>query len=427
MEAKSKDELLSKIEELENRLAESEQLIEAIKAGEVDAFALNADNTAQVYTLQSGDYAYRVLIEKFGEGALNLTEDGLIVYTNTYFFELIKLSYEKVVGSFFTDFVDAESKEEFTRLFQHALKGNSKGEINLSVNGEIIPVYISLTSLQPKLDTVGVIITDFTEKKKNEELILKYQQDLESKNLELLQSNTELASFTYIASHDLQEPLRKIQTFSSRILETEYENFSANAKNYFQRITNASRRMQNLITALLNYSRANTAEIVLVPTDLCDIVKEVKNNLSELIEEDNITIETSELPVLNVIPIQFNQLFSNIILNAIKYKRDDVNTLIKISAEIVTADKIKTQMPFTHDKYWTIKISDNGIGFEQEFANKIFELFQRLHGRSEYEGTGIGLAICKKIVQNHHGFIEAIGEPGIGSTFNIYLPVENES
>jgi light-regulated signal transduction histidine kinase (bacteriophytochrome) len=185
--------------------------------------------------------------------------------------------------------------------------------------------------------------------------------------------------------------------------------------------------MQNLITALLNYSRANTAEIVLVPTDLCDIVKEVKNNLSELIEEDNITIETSELPVLNVIPIQFNQLFSNIILNAIKYKRDDVNTLIKISAEIVTADKIKTQMPFTHDKYWTIKISDNGIGFEQEFANKIFELFQRLHGRSEYEGTGIGLAICKKIVQNHHGFIEAIGEPGIGSTFNIYLPVENES
>ncbi len=424
MEVKSKDELLLKIEELENRLAESEQLIEAIKAGEVDAFAVNADDNAEVYTLQSGDYAYRVLIEKFGEGALNLTEDGLIVYTNTYFFELIKLSYEKVVGSFFIDFIHAESKEKFNKLFQRALKGNSKGEISLAVNGETIPVYISLTSLQPKLATVGVIITDLAEKKKNEELILKYQADLEAKNLELLQSNTELASFTYIASHDLQEPLRKIQTFSNRILENEYESFSVNAKDYFQRITRASKRMQNLITALLNYSRANTSEVVLVPTDLNNVIEEVKNNLSELIEEDNVKIEASSLPILNIIPLQFNQLFANIILNAIKYKKPDISAVIKIGAEIISADEVKMQTPVTHDKYWMIKISDNGIGFEQEFANKIFELFQRLHGRSEYEGTGIGLAICKKIVQNHHGFIEAIGEPGVGSTFNIYLPAE---
>jgi PAS domain S-box-containing protein len=424
MEVKSTNELLLKIEELENRLTESEQLIEAIKAGEVDAFAVNADDEAEIYTLQSGDYAYRVLIEKFGEGALNLTEDGLIVYTNTYFFELINLSYENVVGSFFADFIHAESKEKFSVLFAQALKGSSKGEINLAVNGKIIPVYISLTSLQPKLATVGIIISDLTEKKKNEELILKYQEDLESKNLELSQSNTELASFTYIASHDLQEPLRKIQTFASRILDKEYENFSPDAKNYFQRITSASRRMQSLITALLNYSRTNTAEIVLVPTDLNTVIEEVKNNLTELMEE-NVVLETTALPTLNIIPLQFNQLFSNIIINAIKYRKHDVSPVIKISAEIITVDKIKMQLPFTRNKYWLIKISDNGIGFEQEFANKIFELFQRLHGRSEYEGTGIGLAICKRIVQNHHGFIEAIGQPGIGSIFNIYLPAED--
>src|SRR3954464_9892675 len=123
MEVKSTEELLLKIEELENRLAESEQLIEAIKAGEVDAFALNTGNEPEVYTLQSGDYAYRVLIEKFGEGALNLSEDGLIVYTNTYFFELINLSYENVVGSFFIDFIHEESKETFNDLFEQALKG----------------------------------------------------------------------------------------------------------------------------------------------------------------------------------------------------------------------------------------------------------------------------------------------------------------
>ena len=424
MEVKSKEELLSKIEELENRLAESEQLIEAIKAGEVDAFAVNMDDKAEVYTLQSGDYAYRVLIEKFGEGALNLSEDGLIVYTNTYFFELLKLSYENVVGAFFTDFIHIGSKEKFDRLFEQALKGNSKGEINLSVNGNIIPVYISLTSLQPKLATVGIIINDLTEKKKNEELILKYQEDLEAKNLELSQSNTELASFTYVASHDLQEPLRKIQTFSNRILEKEYENFSSGTKDYFQRITSASKRMQNLITALLNYSRANTSEITLVPTDLNSIIEEVRNNLGEMIEEDGVTIETSQLPVLNIIPVQFNQLFSNIILNAIKYKRDGVNPVIKISAEIISVSEMQIQMVFTHDTYWKITVSDNGIGFEQQFADKIFELFQRLHGKNDYEGTGIGLAICKKIVQNHHGFIEAKGKPGIGSTFNIYLPAD---
>jgi signal transduction histidine kinase len=142
------------------------------------------------------------------------------------------------------------------------------------------------------------------------------------------------------------------------------------------------------------------------------------------VEEDNVTIEMSALPVLKVIPLQFNQLFSNIIMNAIKYKKQDSDVIIKISAELISASEMQTQASLTSDKYWKIKVSDNGIGFEQEFANKIFELFQRLHGKSEYEGTGIGLAICKKIVQNHHGFIEAIGQPGIGSTFNIYLPAD---
>lgn len=419
------EDLLLKIEELENRLAESEQLIEAIKGGEVDAFAVQSNGRAEVYTLESADYTYRVLIEKFSEGALNLTEDGLIVYTNKYFYELIGLSYENIVGASFMDFISPESRNKFGDLFNEALKGNSKGEINLSVNDKIIPVYISLASLQPKLATVGVIVTDFTEKKKNEQIILKYQQDLEAKNIELLQRNAELASFTFVASHDLQEPLRKIQTFSNRILDKEFENFSPKTRDYFERITNASERMQNLITSLLNYSRANTSEIVYVTTDLNVVLEEVIKNLSELIEDKKVTIEASELPSLSIVPHQFNQLFSNIIINAIKYSRPGVNPLIKISAEIVTISEMPIQGPMTNKKYRKIKISDNGIGFDQQYADKIFELFQRLHGRNEYEGTGIGLAICKKIAQNHQGFIQAIGQPGVGSTFNIYVPLND--
>ena len=269
---------------------------------------------------------------------------------------------------------------------------------------------------------MGIIITDLTEKKKNEEIILKYQKDLEAKNIELLQSNAELNSFTYVASHDLQEPLRKIQTFSNRILDKESRNFSVATRDYFQRIMSASERMQNLITALLNYSRAGNDDVSFTPTDLNVVIQEVKNNLSELIEENNAQIEIAALPTLNIVPLQFSQLFSNLIINAIKYRKKEIDPIIKITAQIIPANEIQTRAFFVSDKYYEIKISDNGIGFDQQYATLIFDLFQRLHGTNEYAGTGIGLAICKKIVQNHRGFIEAVGQRGIGSTFNIYLP-----
>ena len=279
--------------------------------------------------------------------------------------------------------------------------------------------------MQPQLATVGIILTDFTEKKKNEEVILKYQNDLETKNRELIQSNTELASFTYIASHDLQEPLRKIQTFSNRILDKENENFSAGTRDYFERITAASSRMQNLITALLNYSRTTSSDIDYMPADLNEIVKEVKNNLREYFEESGTVIEVARLPELNVIPHQINQLFTNILINALKYRKPGIKPLIKIDADMVALPEIESKPSGYTDNYWKISISDNGIGFEQKYEDKIFELFQRLHTNAEYEGTGVGLAICKKIVQNHNGFIKAIGEPGTGSIFNVYLPIKN--
>jgi PAS domain S-box-containing protein len=418
MKEASNEALLLKIEELKNRLEESEQLVEAIKAGEVDAFAITKNNRPEVYTLQSGDYTYRLLIEEFGEGAVNVTEEGLIVYTNAYFSDLIKIPYEKIIGTVITNFIGEDSKEEFNALFIQSLKGKSKGEINLKVNKKIIPVYISLTSLQPKLPTVGIIITDLTEKKKNEELIINYQKELEAKNSELIKSNTELASFAFIASHDLQEPLRKIQTFTNRLLEVDYESFSDRTRDYFDRISTASVQMQQLINALLDYSRLNTSDIVYTSTDLNFIIDTVRENLKELIEENELTIKVDKLPVLDIIQIQFIQLFSNLVTNAIKYKKAGVNPVLNISADIVNI----SEKPAAENLYWEIKVADNGIGFDPIYKEKIFELFQRLHGRTEYEGTGIGLAICKKIVQNHQGFINAEGHPGIGAIFNIYIP-----
>ena|SRR5688572_25454526 len=426
MEQELTDNKTSRILELENKLAEAEQLIESIKAGEVDAFAIMNNNAHEVYTLQSGDYAYRVLIEKFGEGALNLAEDGLIVYTNTYFCGLLDMPYEKVVGTEIFSYIADDSRDQFKRLFTQALNYNAKGEINLNINGTITPVYISLTSLQPHLPTIGMITTDLTEKKKMEIERMQNEKLLAAKNLELQNQNTELASFSYIASHDLQEPLRKIQAFISRITEKESASLSPSGLDYFARILEAAARMQNLIEALLNYSRTNTSEITLQPTDLNIVLEEVKKDLKEEIDQWNVLIASEPLPTLNLYPLQFHQLFSNILANAIKYRKPDVRPEIRITQNIVSSSTLYPDAAAAN-QYWKISIQDNGIGFEQEYENKIFELFQRLHGRAEYEGTGIGLAICKKIMQNHNGFIKAEGRPNEGSTFHLYIPVEENN
>jgi PAS domain S-box-containing protein len=422
MERKSNLHLLLRIEELEKRLEDAEQLIEAIKAGEVDAFAISkANDESEIFTLQTGDYAYRVLIEEFGEGAINVTEEGLIVYTNRSFYDLLNMPYEKIIGSQVSDLIHPDSKDEFKMLFKKALAGKSKGEINLLSKDVIMPVYVSMTSLQPKLATVGIIVTDFSEKKKNEKIILEYQRSLENKNMELMKSNAELASFSYVASHDLQEPLRKIQTFSTRILEKEYANLSESGRSHFNRMEIAAKRMQTLIEDLITYSRTNMGERKFEVTDLRNIVEEVKTDLKEELQNKNVTISMDEMCTANIIPFQFRQLFLNLIRNSIKFSKPGHPPCIKVRSEIVSGIKSNNAKPSSQN-YCHIHVSDNGIGFEPEYNEKIFEVFQRLHSNERYVGTGIGLAIVKKIVENHNGFITAKGELNKGAQFDIYVP-----
>ncbi|MEO6549384.1 MAG: ATP-binding protein [Ferruginibacter sp.] len=423
MAEKLNSHLLLRIKDLEQRLEESDQLINAIKAGEVDAFAIHKENESQIFTLQSGDYAYRVLIEEFGEGAINVAEDGLIVYTNPYFYNLLKLPYEEVIGATIFDFIDEGSLDEFTRLFKESVAGRSKGEVNLSWNGMFIPVYISLTSLQPKLPTVGIIITDLTAKKNNEEIILDYQRDLEYKNQELVKSNAELASFAYIASHDLQEPLRKIQTFATRIIEKEENSLSENGKDHFKRMQVAAKRMQTLIEDLLTYSRTNSVERKFENIHLSKIVEEVKADLKEELQEKHAGLVIAEMCEANIIPFQFRQLFYNLISNSLKFSNPEHFPAISIKSTITSGKLLDSKKLSDEINYCHISISDNGIGFEQQYNEKIFELFQRLHGRSQYNGTGMGLSIVKKIVENHNGIITAKAAIDQGATFDIYIPV----
>lgn len=184
----------------------------------------------------------------------------------------------------------------------------------------------------------------------------------------------------------------------------------------------ATKRMQELIDSLLNYSKIDVEQTVFEETDLNVLFTEVKNNLSDLLEELHATIEAQDLPVLKVIPLQFQQLFVNLISNSLKYAKKDVAPVIRIDAQKATSQEIESLGGNPGNEYWKLTFADNGIGFEQQYADKIFELFHRLHGKNEYEGTGVGLGIVKKIILNHKGFVRATGNIGEGAVFDVFIP-----
>lgn len=263
----------------------------------------------------------------------------------------------------------------------------------------------------------------------NKELAFQ-SNEKEKKAAELVLANRELESFAYVSSHDLQEPLRKIQTFAARILEKEYVNLSDTGKDYFHRMQNAAKRMQTLIEDLLTYSHTNVSERKFEQTDLNKIVADVENELMETILEKNAVIEVGKLCQLSINKSQFRQVIYNLISNALKFSKLDTPLRITIYCNIALGSQFQNQNPkfgldrFKADqKYCHIAFSDNGIGFDPEYTHKIFELFQRLHGKEAYAGTGIGLAIVKKIIDNHNGIITASGELNKGAKFDIYIPL----
>lgn len=248
-------------------------------------------------------------------------------------------------------------------------------------------------------------------------------QLIELRNKELELNNKELMEFNHVASHDLQEPLRKIQTFISRIEYREKDNLSETAQSYFEKIQEASNRMRILIDDLLQYSRTSRSEKTFEITDLNTIASNAINELSENIEEKKAQIHFEKLHQLHGIPFQLQQLFINIIGNSLKYSKPDEAPLIHITSKKVKASKTPKLNDHSKKEYIKITFQDNGLGFEQKYAEKIFQLFNRLHGKKEFPGTGVGLAICKKIVENHKGYIFAKGKPNEGALFEIYLPV----
>jgi light-regulated signal transduction histidine kinase (bacteriophytochrome) len=259
--------------------------------------------------------------------------------------------------------------------------------------------------------------------KANEELARQYLA-IENHAAQLKKKNSELDAFTYISSHDLQEPLRKIQTFTNIILTNEYPNLSPDGKIKFERILYSTNRMRELINDLLAFSRTNIIDRKYEITDLNSIIENVKEALGENIKEKNAVIITDFNGTVKIIPFLFIQLMENLINNALKFSKKDVPLHIEIKSRIASGSELQNEKLSSNEKYCHISFEDNGIGFDAEHSEKIFGVFQRLHSRDMYDGTGIGLAIVKKIVENHNGIITADGTHMQGAVFDIYIPNE---
>lgn len=276
-------------------------------------------------------------------------------------------------------------------------------------------MYIVLTNRV--LSIISILITMFgiIQYKRRENIIQQQQRDVLKLTEELKVSNADLEQFAYVASHDLQEPLRKIQSFGDRILTTEKNNLSEKGQDYFDRMMNASSRMQTLINDLLTYSRLSTGNNPFVKIDLNEVVHEVLDDLELSIEKSGAKFEIELMPHIQADRTQIKQLFQNLFSNAIKFRKDHETPLIKLQCkELDDANSTSKQIE--------ISVSDNGIGFENKYGEKVFQFFQRLEGK-KYEGSGIGLAVCRKIAVHHGGNITVQSEPGIGTTFIINLPV----
>ncbi|WP_281632253.1 PAS domain-containing sensor histidine kinase [Flavobacterium luteolum] len=381
--------------------------------------------------LAKSEKKFRLLADSIPQSIWTSDTLGNLNYFNETFFTYSGFTKEEIDKNGWLQVVHPDDREENVKLWMESVKSGHEFLFVHRFRRYDGEYRWQLSRAIAQLDESGKVqmwvgtSTDIEEQKnftnKLEEQIIERTTQLELTNRDLVNMNIELQSFAYISSHDLQEPLRKIQTFASRLSDLDEQNISANAKTYLARIEFSAKKMQNLIQDLLTYSRANSADRVFTKANIDEIADEVISDFSDRIEEKNAVVEYHDLGEATLIQFQFRQLLHNLVENALKFSRPGVPPKVKITVTKVDGKSIPNA-EFKDKMYHHLQVSDNGIGFELIYKEKIFEVFQRLNTESEYKGTGIGLAIVKKIVENHKGVITVSSEKGKGSVFNIYIP-----
>ncbi|HMT30154.1 MAG TPA: PAS domain S-box protein, partial [Bacteroidia bacterium] len=389
--------------------------------------------------IEESEETFRQLAE-LAPGKISSTDaTGTVTFYSQNWAEYTGLSKEKLFKQGWLSLMHPDELSTHEKLWKESIATGHAYEMELRLRNRFGKYKWHLSRAKAVKDEHGNVLkwignlTEIQEQKEQREELQKAVGEktnelqlaniaLKGKNTELQNMNRELEAFTYVSSHDLQEPLRKIQTLAGRILDKESPHLSDHGKEYFLMMQSASKRMQTLIQDLLAFSRLNTIDRKFEKADLRLIIEEVITDFKDVLTEKKAVIKMMKICEANIIPFQFHQLLHNLIGNALKFSKPDLPPQITISSQLVQANKIKVENILPQKVYCHIHIADNGIGFENKFSKNIFEVFQRLHGKDEYEGTGIGLAIVKKIVDNHNGIITATSKPGKGAAFDIYIP-----
>jgi two-component system CheB/CheR fusion protein len=435
------EEILSSNEELQSINEELETSKEEIESANEELLTINSELQVRNEQLsESHEYAEAVF-ETIEEAVLVLTSDFRVKSANQSFYKSFHVRAEETEGMMLyelgnqqwdiprlrellnevntnnTSFKGFEIAHDFPMIGPRVMLLNARRIMQRSERKQLL-----ILAIQD--------ITGYRTELQDQKLMhMKLEQMVEQRTLELKKAvskldytNQELSQFAYAASHDLQEPLRKIITFSDRLHEKSAM-LSGSDKEYLARIISCAERMRKLINDLLNFSRTSRFDQELVPTDLHEMVSEAVKNLDLLIEEKSARIEVEKLPVIAGIPVQLQQLFYNLISNSLKFSAEGKAPGISIRSKQMTGEEVAAYPLLDADKaYHHFTVSDNGIGFREEFAEKIFTIFQRLNTNERYDGSGVGLALCRKIAVNHRGLIYASSKPGEGSSFHILLP-----
>jgi len=420
-EKKSNDELgvlTDAFNHMLTQIQERNDEIKALNANLEEKIALRTNE------LQDANYTLRQQND-FIEMIIDSSVDLIAVFDSQFNYLVLNNQAERFYQKDRADIIGKNLLDVFPKLngtqFMENLQRAFKGEfVHQEVYTSLVSprylenFFIPLVNKDKGTDRVMVIGHDITS-------IMLANEKLRLLNTELEKSNRDLEQFAYVASHDLQEPLRKIKTFSE--LSERNIQHPEILKRYLEKISSSATRMTDLIKAVLNYSRLTRTDDITVPVNLNDIIRQIVGDLELYIEEKKAVVEIEQLPIVKGVPLQLNQLFLNLMTNSLKFNdkepRIEIKCLLIPAAALTKGSSHQQETDFVQ-----ISVADNGIGFDQQYAEKVFSIFQRLHPADQFPGTGIGLALCKKIVENHGGHIAVESKPGEGTTFYIYLPYD---
>lgn len=400
----------------------------------------------QVIELESKELRQRTILETSAEGIIVTDAEGTVETFNAAAEHILGYPSAEVIGQSIDAYIQQASGKTATVTDMPWLSLNQRGEaVGLHEDGHQVPLLVTWSTFDLHGEQrVTILLHDITERKSAEALREKLLEELRTERTRLQQlsesleerveartadldrtnkvleyRNRELQDFAYVASHDLQEPLRKIQAFSGLLLSEFGEQIDEDGRFYVDRMKDAAARMSRLISDLLAFSRVTTRAKPYEEVDLNEIIQEVLHDLEIRLNETGGTVKVDPLPAIEADPLQMQQLFLNLISNGLKFHREDTPPVIQVRGHI----EQRGLLIGVSGEVCRFEIEDNGIGFDEKYADRIFSPFQRLHGRGEYEGTGMGLAICRRIVERHDGLISVLSEPGKGTTFVVRLPV----